>query len=70
MNRKEMRDLFVGPIGTVPTPFDKSFEVDYGRMYELTQWWVANGVVNLKSCGDFVHLAPGTVLSGGVKCRE
>ena len=50
MNRKEMRDLFVGPIGTMPTPFDRNFEVDYGRMHELTQWWVANGMVNLKSC--------------------
>ena len=49
MNRKELRELMVGPIATVATPFDDDFEVDYGRMAELTKWWVANGLVKGKS---------------------
>lgn len=28
-----------------PTPFDDDFEVDYGRMAEMTEWWVENGLV-------------------------
>ena len=45
MNREELKQLIVGPIATVPTPFDDDFEVDYGRMYELTQRWVEQGLV-------------------------
>ena len=49
MNREELRKLIVGPIATVPTPFDKDYEVDYGRMYDLTQGWVENGLVKGKA---------------------
>ena len=49
MNRDELQELIVGPIATVPTPFDADFEVDHGRMAELTKWWVANGLVKGKS---------------------
>ena len=49
MNRDEVKKLIVGPIATVPTPFDADFEVDHGRMAELTKWWVANGLVKGKS---------------------
>ncbi|MBM3934931.1 MAG: dihydrodipicolinate synthase family protein [SAR202 cluster bacterium] len=45
MDRNELRRLIRGPIATVPTAFDKDFEVDLGRMAELTRWWVANGLV-------------------------
>ncbi|MBM3934934.1 MAG: dihydrodipicolinate synthase family protein [SAR202 cluster bacterium] len=45
MNRNELKKLILGPIATVPTPFDSEYHVDYGRMYDLTKWWVANGVV-------------------------
>ena len=45
VNREELKKLIVGPIATVPTPFDDDFEVDYGRMYEEAQWWVENGLV-------------------------
>ena len=45
MNRTELKQLIMGPIATVPTPFDDDFEVDYGRMYELTQRWVEQGLV-------------------------
>jgi len=45
MNRKELKKLIQGPIATVPTPFDEDYEVDYGRMYELTQQWVDEGLV-------------------------
>ena len=49
MKPEEVKDLIVGPIATVPTPFDADFEVDHGRMAELTKWWVANGLVKGKS---------------------
>ena len=45
MKREALRDLLVGPIATVPTPFDDDFEVDHGRMRELTQWWMEGGLV-------------------------
>ena len=49
MKREEIKELIVGPIATVPTPFDDDFEVDHGRMSEMTEWWVANGIVKGKS---------------------
>lgn len=45
VDREEIKSLIVGPVATVPTPFDSDFEVDYGRMYELTQRWVDGGLV-------------------------
>jgi len=44
MNREELKKLITGPVATVPTPFDDEFQVDFGRMAELTRWWVANGL--------------------------
>ena len=29
----------------VATPFDENYEVDLGKMHDLTQWWVASGLV-------------------------
>tara|TARA_B100000959_G_C14908369_1_gene594031 strand:- start:90 stop:1022 length:933 start_codon:yes stop_codon:yes gene_type:complete len=49
MNREDIRKLIVGPIATVPTPMDDDFEIDHGRMAELTKWWVDNGLVKGKS---------------------
>ena len=49
MRRDEIKQLLVGPFATVPTPFDDDFEVDYGRMYELTQSWVEQGLVKGKA---------------------
>ena len=49
MNRDELKELMVGPIATVPTPFDDDFELDLGRMAELTKWWVGHGLVKGKS---------------------
>ena len=45
MKREELRKLTVGPIATVPTPFDDDFEVDFGRMASATQFWVDSGLV-------------------------
>ena len=45
MNREELQKMFVGPSAAVPTPFDDNFYVDYGKMYDLTQFWVESGVV-------------------------
>ena len=49
MNQKELKSYIQGPIATVPTPFDKNFEVDYGRMHQLSEWWVDNGLVKGKA---------------------
>jgi 4-hydroxy-tetrahydrodipicolinate synthase len=45
MNRKELKKLIQGPIATVPTPFDDDYELDLGRIAELTRWWVDQGIV-------------------------
>ena len=45
MDREEIKSFVVGPIATVPTPFDDDFEVDYATMADLTQWWVEGGLV-------------------------
>lgn len=63
MDRSELRDLIVGPIANVPTPFDDRFRVDYGRMAELTEWWVESGLVKGKAVikvavvmGEIAHM--------------
>ena len=45
MNRDALRKMLVGPIATVGTPFDDKYEVDYGKMAELTSWWLEQGLV-------------------------
>ncbi len=48
MNREDLKAQIVGPIATVPTPFDDDYEVNFGRMHELTQTWVDEGMVKGK----------------------
>ena len=48
MNREDLSKLIVGPIATVPTPFDENYEVDFGRMHDLTQQWVTEGITKGK----------------------
>ena len=49
MNRDERRQRFKGVIGVTVTPFDSDYEVDYGKMYNLTEWWIENGMVRDKA---------------------
>ncbi|MBK49597.1 MAG: hypothetical protein CL768_00955 [Chloroflexi bacterium] len=49
MNRNELRNVFKGVVGVTITPYDEDYEVDYGKMYDLTQWWVENGMVRGKA---------------------
>ena len=56
MNRDELKKIIVGPSVAIPTPFDDNFEVDFGKMYDLTQWWVESGLV--KGNG-YIKLAAG-----------
>ena len=49
MRRDELRQLLKGIIVATPTPFDDGFEVDLGRMAELTRWWVESGLVTGKA---------------------
>jgi len=39
MNRDQLRSLIVGPVVTVPTPFDDDFELDLGVMADATRFW-------------------------------
>jgi len=45
MDRDAVKKVIVGPIATVGTPFDANHELDLGRMHEMTQWWVEQGLV-------------------------
>ena len=45
MDRSELKKHIVGPIATVPTPFDDNFGVDYGKMRAAAEWWVEQGLV-------------------------
>ena len=65
MNREETKKLIVGPVAPVPTPFDGDFEVDYGKMAELTRWWVESGVVAGKGV-----IKVGAQAGEGEKLRE
>ena len=49
MNRNELRNIFKGVVGVTVTPYDNDYEVDYGKMYDLTQWWIENGMVRGKA---------------------
>ena len=49
MDREEIQKLIVGPIATVPTPFDDRYRVDYGLMAEATERWIGGGLVTEKS---------------------
>lgn len=48
MKRSELKKLIQGVACASPTPFDTNFRVDYGRMAEMTQWYVESGLVTGK----------------------
>ncbi len=56
MRRDELKRLLRGVIVATPTPFDDDFEVDYGRMAEMTEWWVQSGLVEGKAVIKCVSL--------------
>ena len=45
MSRDDLKNLIVGPVAPVPTPFDDNFAVDLGKMSDLVQWWIECGAV-------------------------
>jgi 4-hydroxy-tetrahydrodipicolinate synthase len=49
MTRKQMRELIVGPIATVPTAFNDEYQIDYGLMAVATEHWIEAGLVNGRS---------------------
>ena len=49
MNRSELRNVFQGVVGVTVTPYDYDYKIDYGKMYDLTQWWIENGMVRGKA---------------------
>ena len=44
MNREELKKRIRGTPVTLPTPFDDNFNVDSGRLTEMTHWWVEQGL--------------------------
>ena len=40
MNRDELKKLIRGIIVATPTPFNDNLEVDYGKMADMTKWWI------------------------------
>ncbi len=54
MNRQQKRDVYQGVIGVTITPYYDNYEVNYGKMADLTKWWISNGLVRgdaaLKVC--------------------
>ena len=65
MDRDELRQRIRGVVGVAVTPFDEDFEVNYGRMAELTQFWVENGLVKGKAL-----LKVGSVMGEGPQLRD
>ena len=65
MNREELRRLLQGVVGVTVTPFDDDYEVDYGRMADLTRWWVENGLVKGKAL-----LKVASVMGEGPQMRD
>ena len=49
MKREALRELIVGAVATVPTPFDDDFNVDNGRIAEATGRWIDQGLVTGKA---------------------
>jgi len=49
MNRDKLKKLIRGIIVATPTPFNNALEVDYGKMAEMTKWWVSKGLVESKA---------------------
>lgn len=44
MTRDELKNRFQGISSTIPTPFDDGLKIDFGRMADLTRWWVEQGL--------------------------
>ncbi len=49
MTCEQLKRLIVGPIATVPTAFNDSYEIDYGLMAAATERWIEAGLVNGRS---------------------
>ena len=49
MNRQQLRGILKGIIVATVTPFDDDYELDLGRMAEMTEWWIENGLVEDKA---------------------
>lgn len=49
MEREELKRLIQGPIATLPTPMDDDYQIDFGKMADLTEWWVENGLISGKA---------------------
>ena len=53
MNRDELKKLIRGIIVATPTPFNDNLEVDYGKMADMTKWWISEGLVKSKAVTSF-----------------
>ena len=62
MNRSELKSLIQGTIVTTPTPFDDNLKLDIGRTYEITQWWIEQGLGT--------NVSPLKVTAAGGECPD
>lgn len=44
MDRNQLRQKIRGTIVTLPTAFDNEMKLDLGRMIDMTQWWIEQGL--------------------------
>jgi 4-hydroxy-tetrahydrodipicolinate synthase len=62
MNRDELQSLIQGTLVTTPTPFDENLNLDIGRTYEITQWWIEQGLGT--------NVSPLKVTAAGGECPD
>ncbi len=65
MNRNELRERFRGVVGVTVTPVDENYQINYGRMADLTRWWVENGLVR-----GSAMLKVGSVMGEGPQMQD
>ncbi len=46
MDQSELKRLIQGPLAAVPTAFRADYALDLGAMADLTEWWIAQGMVS------------------------
>ena len=62
MNRSQLKSLIKGTLAVTPTPFDDNYQLDIGKIREITQWWIEQGLGTTNS--------PLKITAGGGECHN
>ena len=62
MNKSELKSLIKGTLVVTPTPFDDNYQLDIGKIREITQWWIEQGLGTTNS--------PLKITAGGGECHN